>query len=131
MAPCPPCVRLCLQVSCFRENIGEEQKKHAFRHIFLACWWCHITHRRITYYPPRLGNTDLNDGLNLFVSKKLMIQFMFASLAGQKSVDLRVVFRHKAGFMSLYCGDKLRTSPSSFSLNFYHSEGTKSVHLLD
>ena len=26
MASCPPYVRLCLQVSCFRENIGEEQK---------------------------------------------------------------------------------------------------------
>ena len=71
-----------LQVSCFREIIGEEQKKglHDCRCPFfvkisvkseknvlsgiayiLACWWCHITHRRIIYYPsgviyPQVGN---------------------------------------------------------------------------
>ena len=33
-----------LQVSCFRENIGEEYKKRAFRHMFLTM---------VSHYPPK------------------------------------------------------------------------------
>ena len=48
-----------LQVSCLCENIGEEPKKVPSGIYFWQC--CHITHRRIIYYPsgviyPQVGN---------------------------------------------------------------------------
>ena len=47
MAPCPPpCVRLCLQMFYFRENIGEEQKKTCFQAYILSVLV-------VSRYPPK------------------------------------------------------------------------------